>query len=191
MVVDTTTMITARRTRWEDECGAAMYAELRALAAHFFKSERRDHTLQPTALANEAYLRLLVQSKARWEDRSQLMGVAALSMRRILADHARRRASAKRGHGLRRVTLSESHCRNAPLSSTSDHDVDIIDLDEALQRLALLDERKCRVVELRFFGGLTHEQVADLMGVSRKTVVEDWTIARLWLRKELDQGNDS
>jgi len=168
-----------------DQLLPVLYGELRALAGSFFNNERPDHTLQPTALVHEVYLRLIKQSEGGWANRTHFIAMAATAMRRILTDHARGRRAAKRGGDWHRVTLDKA---SAPFR---DRDVDVIDLDEALTKLAELDKRKCRVVELRFFGGLTNEQVAKVLGVSRKTIVDDWTVARLWLRRELGQGRNA
>jgi RNA polymerase sigma factor (TIGR02999 family) len=156
-----------------------VYDELRALAGSFLRAERPDHTLQPTALVHEAYLKLVGQVQVTWANRAHFMAVAASAMRRILADHARRRRAAKRGGGWHEITLDEA------VDLDSGRDLDLVDLDEALTKLASLDQRKSRVVELRFFGGLTNPAVAEVLGVSRKTVADDWTVARLWLRREL------
>lgn len=168
-----------------DQLLPVLYGELRALAGSFLNNERPEHTLQPTALVHEVYLRLVKQPEGGWANRTHFIALAATAMRRILTDHARGRRAAKRGGNRHRVTLDEAA---APFR---DRDVDVIDLDEALTKLAELDKRKCRVVELRFFGGLTNEQVAKVLGVSRKTIVEDWTVARLWLRRELGPGRNA
>ncbi|HNQ22549.1 MAG TPA: sigma-70 family RNA polymerase sigma factor [Phycisphaerae bacterium] len=156
-----------------------IYDELRALAGSFLRAERPDHTLQPTALVHEVYLKLVGQSQLTWANRAHFVAVAASAMRRILADSARRHRAAKRGGGWHKITLDEA------VAPAVGRDLDLVDLDEALARLASLDERKSRVVELRFFGGLTNSAVAEVLGVSRKTVADDWTVARLWLRREL------
>ena len=156
-----------------------IYADLRALAARAFARERPDHTLQPTALVHEAFLRLLDQTQVDWMSRAHFFALAAKAMRQILCDHARRHATDKRGGGRHRVELDET------VAVGTDRQVDVLDLDQALRKLAELDERKSRLVELRFFGGLTGEEVADVLGVSRKTVAQDWTVARLWLLREL------
>jgi RNA polymerase sigma factor (TIGR02999 family) len=162
-----------------------IYDELRALAGSFLRAERPDHTLEPTALVHEAYLRLVGQAQVIWESRAHFMAVAASAMRRILADHARRRRAAKRGGRWHKITLDEAVAPDAGRA------LDLLDLDEALNKLASLDQRKSRVVELRFFGGLTNRAVAKVLGVSRKTVVDDWTVARLWLRRELGGRTDA
>ena len=159
-----------------------VYEELRALAGAHFRRQEADHTLQPTALVHEAFLRLSNKSNVEWVDRNHFMAMAAGAMRRVLADHARRRNTLKRGEKWHRLTLNEMS------AEARDRDVDVIDLDEALTKLADLHVRKARVIELRFFGGLTNEEVASVLNVSRKTVVQDWTVARLWLRRELSGG---
>lgn len=159
-----------------------VYDELRRLARGFLARERRDHTLQPTALVNEAYLRLVDQSRVNWRGRSHFRAVGARMMRRILIDHARRRGGQKRGGGRHRVRLGDSLLR-AP-----DPEVDLpelLSLNDALERLAGLDGRQARVVELRFFGGLTTAEIAESLGVSERTVEGDWKHGRAWLRREL------
>ena len=162
-----------------------IYGELRALAGSFLRAERPDHTLEPTALVHEAYLKLVGQAQVTWAGRAHFLAVAASAMRRILADHARRRRAAKRGGHWHRITLDEAVAPDAGCT------LDVLDLDEALHKLASLDQRKSRVVELRFFGGLTNQAVAEVLGVSRKTVADDWTVARLWLRRELGGRADA
>lgn len=157
--------------------------ELRALAGGFFRRQAADHTLQPTALVHEAYLRLVDQTNPQWKDRAHFFAVAARAMRQILTDHARRKGAAKRGGERRRVALDDQ----AAIDRGSD--VDLLSLDEAMNRLADLDPRKGRVVELRFFGGLTNDDVAAVLGVSRATVADDWTVARAFLRSELSKGD--
>jgi RNA polymerase sigma factor (TIGR02999 family) len=156
-----------------------LYDELKALARAFFRSERPDHTLQPTAVVNELYLRLADRTDLDLSDRAQFFSLAATAMRHILADHARRQRAEKRGGGRQKLSLE------AAVTPLVEGEVDVIDLNGALERLAALDARKARVVELRFFAGLTNQEVAEVLGVSRKTVVDDWTVARLWLRREL------
>jgi len=163
---------------------ALLYGELRALAADFLVRERSDHTLQPTALVHEAWIRLSAQDDSRWANRAQFFALAAQAMRRVLIDHARRKQAGKRGGGLRRITLSPDV---APELDSSD--VDLLVLDEALERLAALDARQARVVELRFFAGLTVEEVAEALGASARTVASQWRLARAWLSRELgEQG---
>ena len=156
-----------------------MYGELRALAGAYLRGERADHTLQPTALVHEAYLRLTSQHGVDWRDKAQLFGVAAQMMRRILVNYAEARNSAKRGGDVTRVTLDDS------VSWGGERELDITALDEALTRLAQLDARQARVVELRFFAGLTIEEAADVLSISPATVKREWNMAKAWLRAEL------
>lgn len=158
-----------------DRLTPIVYDELRGRAAAALRRERRGHTLEPTALVHEAYLRLVDQRRIVWQNRAQFFGVAAEMMRRILVDRARARRSAKRGGGWSRVTLDPAMAVSHPL------DVDVLDLDAALSRLATFDARKSRVSELRFFGGLTLEETAEVIGVSPATVERDWQVARAWL----------
>ncbi|MFY9344163.1 MAG: ECF-type sigma factor [Planctomycetota bacterium] len=169
-----------------DRVGAArlvevVHDELRALAARYLRRERKGHTLQPTALVNEACLRLLGDTIVDDASKTHLFAVAATTMRRVLVDHARKRAAARRGGGAARVTLDEG------LAATG-AGIDVLAVDEALQRLATLDERQARIVELRFFGGLNDDEVARALGVSRRTVQGDWSMAKAWLRRELQRG---
>ncbi len=160
------------------------YQELRRLAEACFRGQPAGHTLQPTALVNEAWIKLAAGSPGRWADRTHFLAVAATAMRQILVDHARRRAAQKRGGGCDRITLDESDV------GTPERDVELVALDEALIRLAEQDERKARVIELRFFAGLTIEQTADAMGVSAITVNRDWWLARAWIERELEPDDD-
>lgn len=162
-----------------DQLVPLVYGELHKLAVHYMRAERGDHTLQPTALVHEAYMRLVDQRNASWQNRSHFFGIAAQAMRRILVDHARRKRAGKREGG-DRVTLDES-VAEAPQRS-----VDLIALDDALNKLAALDPRQARVVELRFFGGLDIEQTAESLGISPATVKRDWTFARAFLQREMD-----
>ncbi len=156
-----------------------LYGELRALAGRAMRGERRDQTLDTTGLAHEAYLRLRDQHRVEWQDRKQFLAIAAQMMRRILVDHARRRGAAKRG-GLRdRVALNESGIED------KDPPLDLPAIDAALGRLAVLDPRLAKIVELRFFGGLTVEDTADVLESSPATVKRDWSVAKAWLRREL------
>ena len=152
--------------------------ELRRLARGLLRRERPDHSVQATALVHEAYLALVEQRTANWQDRAHFLGVAALVMRRFLRDYARRRNAQKRGGQAQRVTLNDDRLGGRP-------DVDVLRIDEALTRLAQLSERQARVVELRVFGGLTEEEVAEVVGVTRRTVTRDWVAARAWLSAEL------
>jgi RNA polymerase sigma factor (TIGR02999 family) len=157
-----------------------VYAELRRVAARSMRRERAGHTLQPTALVNEAYLRLRKDHGQRWQNRTHFLAIAALSMRQILVERARARGAAKRGGGGQvRVTLADIP---AP---TADESPDLLALDEALTALERIDPGKARIVELRYFGGLTVEETADLVGVSPATVKRSWTMARAWLKREL------
>lgn len=159
---------------------AAVYEELRALAGASFRGQPGSHTLQPTALANEAYIRLVDRTGIQWKDRSHFFALAAVIMRGILADHARKRSAAKRGGDWQRITLAGI---GAPDASG---EIDLMALDEALEKLSKVSARQSRVVEYRFFGGLTVEQVADLLDVSVSTVEVDWRIARAWLAVQLE-----
>jgi RNA polymerase sigma factor (TIGR02999 family) len=158
-----------------------VYAELRRLAAGSLRRERAGHTLQPTALVNEAWMRLAGQS-APWQNRAHFLGVAAGAMRRVLVDHARRRQARKRGGGDLRVTLVD------PPAPGGGNEIDLVRLDGALERLAALDERQARMVTMRFFAGLTVEETAEALGVSEKTVKRDWAAAKAYLRRELGSG---
>ena len=162
-----------------------VYDEMRRLAGSYLRNEGAGHTLQPTALAHEAYLRLLDQRQVSWQNRAHFMGLAAQAMRRILVDHARRRDAQKRGGGAVRVTLEDADAAGEALSNALPLDVPAEELDEALDKLAALDERQARVVELRFFTGLSIEETGEALGVSPATVKRDWTLARAWLHREL------
>jgi RNA polymerase sigma factor (TIGR02999 family) len=156
-----------------------VYDELRRRAAARLRRERRDHTLEPTALVNEAYLRLVGQKAAAWQNRAQFFAVASEIMRRILVDRARARAMGKRGGRWARVTLDPAHLATHP------REVDVLDLDAALRQLASFDPRKSRIAELRFFGGLSLEEAGQVLGISIATVERDWQAARAWLFKAL------
>jgi RNA polymerase sigma factor (TIGR02999 family) len=157
-----------------------VYAELHRQAERALRRETPGHTLQATALVHEAYLRLVEQDHARWQNRAQFLGVAAHLMRRVLVDHARARHAAKRGGAAEAVTLGDVDvAREAP-------GVDVLALHEALERLAGLDPAQARLVELRFFGGLTIEETAEALGISPATVKREWATARAWLRRELE-----
>lgn len=160
-----------------------VHDELRRVARRRLSRERGDHTLQPTALVNEAYLRLVDQSRIQWKNRAQFFGVAAEVMRRILVDYARKRLSSKRGGGAMQVALDDAG--NAAASRASD----IVALDDAMQALAAMDSRKSRLVELRFFGGLSIEEAAAELGVSPGTAMRDWTLAKAWLQREISRGS--
>jgi RNA polymerase sigma factor (TIGR02999 family) len=167
-----------------DPSGAVVqqvYEELRRLADVCFLGQHPGHTLEPTALVNEAYVRLA--HRADFHDRTHFVAVAVTAMRQILVDHARRRAAQKRGGGWRRITLSDV------AASDPDRELDVLDVEQALASLAQLDERKARVVELRFYGGLTIDEIAALLDVSPITVNRDWWMARAWLQRELKQAD--
>lgn len=161
-----------------------VYSDLRRLAGHYLNRERADHTLQPTALVHEAYLRLAGQDRVRWRNRNHFIGVAAQLMRRILVDYARAHHAAKRGGHDTRVPLDEEITPAAAGGS-----VDLLDLDVALTRLADLDPRQARVVDLRYFGGLSLEETADALEVSPATVKREWQMARAWLHRELSEAS--
>ena len=157
-----------------------IYQDLRRLAAHYLGRERADHTLQPTALVHEAYLRLADQDRVRWRNRSHFIGVAAQLMRRILVDHARAHHAGKRGGHDTRIPLDDAIEPAAP-----DRGVDLLALDDALVRLAAIDARQARIVDLRYFGGLNIDETADAIGLSPATVKREWQMARAWLYREL------
>jgi RNA polymerase sigma-70 factor, ECF subfamily len=158
-----------------DQMLPVMYEELHRMAAHYLSREGAGHTLQPTALVHEAYLRLVDQRRVDWRNRAQFLGLAASMMRRILVNHARDRSARKRGGNPERVSLSLVE------SPSGRPDVELIALEDALQRLAGLDQRKGRVVELKFFGGLTIDEIAEVLGISAATVEREWAFARAWL----------
>jgi RNA polymerase sigma-70 factor, ECF subfamily len=171
-------------TAARDELMTVVYSELHRLARGYMRRERPGHTLQTTALINEAYLRLIGQTRTDWRSRAHFFGMAAQFMRRILVDHARARHSAKRqGAGLEPVSLDEAAVFSPERAPA------MVALDDALDRLASLDPRKARVVELRYFGGLTVEETADLLDVAAITVMRDWSLAKAWLQRELDVGS--
>ena len=155
-----------------------VYDELHRLAHHYMSGESPGHTLQTTALVNEAYIRLIDWKNVRWQNRAHFFGVSAQLMRRILVDFARTHSSKKRGGDVRSVALDEAALVGA-------QGADLVALDEALKSLAELDARQSRVVELRFFGGLTNDEVAEVLKVSEATVRRDWSLARAWLNREL------
>ena len=157
-----------------------VYQELRRLAAGYLRRERPGQTLQPTALVHEAYLRLMKDRPGRWQNRAHFCAIAAHSMRQILIERARARGAAKRGGARQRITLDEG------LVAGTDRSIDLIALDEALQRLAEIDPDQARLVELRFFGGLTVEETAEAMDISPATVKRHWTVAKAWLTRELE-----
>lgn len=159
-----------------------VYDELRKIARRFMRRQNSDHTFQTTELIHEAYLKLAVQTEQNWQNRAHFFGVAAKAMRHILVDHARSKQSQKRGGNFERVTLADS----LPVSNQRNNE--IIKLHEALNLLAELDERKAQVVELKYFGGLTIEEIAEVLKISTDTVKRDWRFSRSWLLKELSQN---
>ena len=158
-----------------------VFEDLRQIAGRLFQRETDGHTLQPTALVSEVYLRLMDQRKIHWQNREQFFGVAALLMRRILVDYAKGRQAAKRGSGAPKVPLDET------LAVPELQGVDFVALDEALSRLAEIDPRQGRIVEMRFFTGLSHEEIAEVLDISLTTVKREWRTARLWLFRELSR----
>ncbi|CAN5877175.1 sigma-70 family RNA polymerase sigma factor [soil metagenome] len=162
-----------------EELMPLVYGELRRLAAKYLRRERVNHTLQPTALVNETYLRLIDQQKVEWQNRAQVFGLAARLMHNILVDHARSHQAAKRGGQQFSVSLSRAD------RISQEAEIDLVALHETLERLAAHDPQKGRIVELRFFGGLTIEETAEVLEISHATVERDWKMARAWLRCEL------
>jgi RNA polymerase sigma-70 factor, ECF subfamily len=158
-----------------------VYEELRAQASRYLQREPADHTLQPTALVHEAYLRMVDQTRVQWKGRAHFFAVAAVMMRRVLVNHAKAKQAAKRGDQRLRVTLDE------PIAA-KDNQVDLAALDEALQRLATLDPEQARLVELRFFAGLPAKDAAEVLGISERTLHREWIIAKAWLHAELSKG---
>jgi RNA polymerase sigma factor (TIGR02999 family) len=165
-----------------DKLMPLVYDELHRLAHHYMSRERPDHTLQTTALVHEAYLRLVDQTHVRWQNRAHFFGIAANLMRQILVNHALRHRAAKRGGAAYKLTLDEA------VAVSEEPDVDLLALDEALTRLAALDARQARIVELRFFGGLTVEETAEVLNVSPATVKREWNVAKAWLHCTLTTG---
>ena len=165
-----------------DQLYPMVYEELRRMAHAYLRDERKNHTLQTTALIHEAYLRLVDQKNVHWANRSHFFGISAQIMRRILIDHARRYQYAKRGGGAQRISLDEG----AVVAKQRARE--LLRLDEALNSLAEIDPRRSRVVELRYFGGLDNEEIAGVLKISKNTVIRDWTMARAWLYKELSEG---
>jgi RNA polymerase sigma-70 factor, ECF subfamily len=188
--MDTSPDVTRLLLAWSDgdrealeELTPLVYRELKRLAESYLRRERPGHTLQPTALAHEAYIKLIDQQSVRWRNRSHFFGIAAQAMRRILVDHARARLAGKRGAGGAVVPLDEG-------IDVSDQRAErLLALDDALDRLAQLDPAKGRVVELKYFGGMTLEETAEVLGVSRATVIREWRMAKAWLYGELKKGS--
>jgi len=156
-----------------------VYDELHRIASRYLRRERQGHTLQTTALINEAYMRIVDQNRVNWQSRAHFFGVAAQMMRRILVDHARSHLYAKRGGGAQKLTLDEA------IATPQERDLDLVALDDALTTLARVDPQQGRIIELRFFGGLTIEETAEVIGISPATVKRDWNMAKAWLYGEI------
>jgi RNA polymerase sigma-70 factor (ECF subfamily) len=163
-----------------DQLAPVVYQELRRLARHYMAGERQDHTLQPTALVHEAYVRLADFRNLHWKNRIHFFAISAQVMRRVLVDFARSRKRGKRGGNPQRLSLDE--CVNLG----AHYDAALLALDDALKALAVADIRKCQVVEMRFFGGLSTDEIADSLGLSPETVLRDWKLAKLWLLREME-----
>jgi RNA polymerase sigma-70 factor, ECF subfamily len=162
---------------------ADVYTELRAVAAGYLRRERKDHTLRPTALVHEVYLKLVDQTRVAWRSQAHFLAIASQAMRRILVDHARRRAATKRGGNRRRIALDDN------LAVAANRDEDVLELDAALTKLTKLDGRQANMIELRFFGGLSIAEVAKVTGISKRSVEREWTMVRAWLRRELSTSD--
>ena len=180
------TQVTRLLQKWQEGNPEALeslmplvYNELKRLAGSYLRRERPDHTLQSAALVNEAYLRLVDQTQTRWQNKAHFYGIAAQMMRRILADHARGHNAAKRGAGMPELELNEA------MAQAQSRSVDVLDLEEALQKLEKMDPQQGRIVELRFFSGLSIEDTANVLGISPATVKRDWAAARAWLFREV------
>jgi RNA polymerase sigma factor (TIGR02999 family) len=165
-----------------DQLTPMVYDEMRRMARTYLRSERADHTLQATALVHEAYLRLIDQHSVSWQNRAHFFGIASQMMRRILVNHALAKAAEKRGGEVQKLSLDEA------VSFANQREIDLIALDEALKELELLDPQQTRIVELRFFGGLSIEDTAEALRVSPATVKRDWSTAKLWLRRQLSKS---
>jgi RNA polymerase sigma-70 factor (ECF subfamily) len=184
-----TSLITQRLVAWSNGDPEALeglmqlvYNELRRLANHYLRSERPDHTLQPTALVHEAYLRLTGQNQVHWQNRAHFFGVAAQMMRRVLVDHARANCRVKRGGPAYKLSFDDA------INLFQSQDEQMVELDEALTRLRQIDSRKGEVVELRYFGGMSVEETAEILGISCNTVIRDWNMAKAWLYQELKKN---
>ena len=180
--------VTALLVEWQngnqkalDQLIPLVYEELRAIAGRYLSRESPSHTLQSTALVHEAYFKLIGQRRVQWQNRAHFFGIAAQMMRRILVDHARHQHREKRGGPAPKLSLDEAIAQAEP-----EADVDLLALDEALTALAETDRRKAQVVEMRFFGGLSVKEVAEVLKVSEETVMRDWRLAKVWLLRELD-----
>jgi RNA polymerase sigma factor (TIGR02999 family) len=165
-----------------DELTPLVYDALRQLAARALRHERPGHTLQPTALVHEAYLKLVDQTRIQWQDRDHFFAITSQVIRRVLVSYARNRNASKRGGGSTVVALDES------MTPSPGRDVDLIALDDALKTLSKMDPQQARIIELRYFGGLSIESTAQMLGISTSTVSRDWTLARAWLQRELTRG---
>ena len=176
--------LTAGNRAVMDQLLPLVYDEMRRLAANYLRHERADHTLQPTALVHEAYLRLVDQTQVRWQNRTHFFGIAAQMMRRILVDHARKSGAEKRGGEFHKLALDD----NENIDVSDGRAAELIALDEALKRLEELDEQKSRIVELRYFGGLSVEETAEVLGVSAPTVKRQWRLAKAWLYGQVSQN---
>jgi RNA polymerase sigma factor (TIGR02999 family) len=170
------------RTQATNRLFELLYDQLHRLAMGLMGGERADHTLQPTALVNEAYVCMVNGSSLEWKDRAHFIGVAASVMRRVLVAHARRRGAQKRGGDLRKITLHDAHGFDLP------SDIELLDLDRVLTKLAASDARAAKIVEYRIFGGMTVPEVAHVLSVSERTIYKDWHFAKLWLSRELAEG---
>jgi len=166
----------------EEQLFADVYTELHAIAAKYLHRERNSHTLQPTALVHEAYLKLVGQSRVDWQGRAHFLAAAAHAMRQILVDHARRHRAAKRGGNQHRIALDDN------LVIESHRNLDLLAIEDALTKLAKLDSRQAQMIELRFFGGLSIAEVAKVMAMSKRSVEREWTMVRAWLRQELGRS---
>lgn len=185
-LTETGNNVTHLLLRWGDGDREALdaltplvYDELRKLASRYLRRERPDHTLSSTALVHEAYMRLVDQRNVHWQNRNQFFGLASELIRRILVDHARARLTAKRGGQVFKLSLDEA------IAAPEEKDFDLVSLDDALKSLAATDAQQSRIVELRYFGGLTIEQTAEVLGISPATVKRDWVVAKAWLRREM------
>lgn len=168
-----------------DQLMALVYEELHRLAHRYMKRESPGHTLQTSALVNEAFVRLVDFKNVRWQNRAHFFGISAQMMRRILVDYARKRNYAKRGGGAQQISLDEG------LTVSQGRSAEVVHVHEALEQLAEFDPRKSQIVELRFFGGLSIEETAEVLGVSPGTVMRDWTLAKAWLRREISSAGSS
>lgn len=191
---DTTQQVTRLLRDWSkgdqsalEQLTPLVYGELRRLAGRYLRKERPDHTLQSTALVHEAFIRLVDQRDVKWQNRAHFFGVAAQMIRRILVDHARGRQASKRGSGIPKLSLDEA------LATPERKDLDLIALDDALNSLSKIDPQQARIVELRFFTGLTVEETAEVLGISPATVKRDWVTAKAWLYRDISRamGNES